>query len=112
MLHDFRAQGTHLIDIAETPMSRILDNARRDHWLACGDPPRPEHPPRHLVDDLNHFTVEPMEYSVGGVETSHDDQWAAFEAQHARDAEAQIRWEAEARRDYEARSTAGKTDGT
>jgi hypothetical protein len=50
-LHDFRCGEHYLTEIAETPMSRLLDSHRREYWAAEGEPERPEHPPRrYLVD--------------------------------------------------------------
>jgi hypothetical protein len=103
VLRDYRCGDYHLIDMAETPMARLLDAARRDHWAAAGDPPRPEHPIRRLLVDQGRFSTEPTEYTVGGIELSPEEQRARFEEQHARDAAAQVEWEAEARRDYERR---------
>lgn len=103
LLRDYRCGELGLIQIAETPMARLLDAARRDHWVAAGDPPRPEHPIRRLLIDHGRFSTEPVEYTEGGLELSHEEQRARFEAQHVRDAKAQVEWEAEARRDYERR---------
>ncbi|HEY0413304.1 MAG TPA: hypothetical protein VGD66_09185 [Allosphingosinicella sp.] len=112
-LNAARRDGHDLLHIAETNFSKLLDQVRRRHWEACGDPPRPEHPPRHLLDEHDGFATEPLgSTTVGdGDPRSHEAQRRAFEEQRARDAEAQIEWEAEARRDYEARSTASKTNG-
>jgi hypothetical protein len=58
LLRDYRCGDHHLIDIAETPMSQLLDAARRDHWLAAGDPPRPGARDRRLLVDHGRFSTE------------------------------------------------------
>ncbi len=110
MLHDCRRGDHDLTQIAETDMSRLLDEARREHWQACGDPPRPEYPPRHLLVEHDGFSTEPLESTRGGIELSHEEQWRIFEEQHARDAADHIAWEAEARRDYEERRSKDASD--
>jgi len=107
VLRDARRDGHDLLAVAETGMSILLDEVRRRHWEKWGEPPRPEYPPRHLLEPHDGFATEPLECTMGGLPESHDDQRRAFEAQHARDAEAQIQWEAEARRDYERRRESG-----
>jgi hypothetical protein len=102
LLKQARLGGHGLLQIAETTLSRILDEARARHFENCGDPPRPD-PPRHLFVEHDGYATEPLEVTWGGLEQSHDEQTQAFEDQHKRDAEAQVAWEAEARRDYEER---------
>jgi hypothetical protein len=105
LLKDARIGGHDLLIIAETPLSKLLDEARRDHWERCGDPPRPPRP-CHLLEDEGACSTEPLHSSRGG------DDFAARarrdEALHARDAEAQIAWEAEARADWSARRADGR----
>ena len=112
ILIEHRERGTLLIDVAETPMSRLLDAARRAKWAEQGDPPRPAPIPRDLLHDHGRFSTEPQEGTWGGLDLTHDEQQAAYDQRHRQAAEAQISWEAEARREYEARSTEGKTNGT
>jgi len=103
-LREFRPQGLDPIDIAATPVSLLLDDARRAHWAGTGEPPRPEHPPRHLIElRPDGIVTEPLETYGGGRPGSLEEQRAAFEARHREDAEAQVKWEALARRDYEER---------
>ena len=100
--------GRHdLLVVAATPMSQLLDEARRIHWAECGDPPRP-HPPGHLFHEGDGGAmIEPLEATYGGLPQTHDEQQAAFAAQHEQDARAQVEWEAQARRDYERRRASG-----
>lgn len=102
-LADFREGGYHLVDIAQTPMSKLLGDARRAKWAELGEPPRPPHPPQDLLVARGRVDVEPTECTRGGLEASHADQRAAFKARYARDAEKQLEWEARARRDFENR---------
>ncbi|MEA3014842.1 MAG: hypothetical protein QOD42_3387 [Sphingomonadales bacterium] len=106
IMREFRCHGHDLLHIAETDMSRLLDGARRLHWDAAGDPPRPEYPPRHLLVEHEGFSTEPLECIYGGVVPSAREQRRTFDERHARDAKAQVEWEAEARRDYERRREA------
>jgi hypothetical protein len=103
-LRAFRHNGRHLIDIAATPMALLLDKVRRGVWAEMGEPPRPEHPPQHLIKvDPDGIVTEPLEFISNQLPLSHEEQQAAFEAQHRKDAEAQAKWEAEALADYEER---------
>jgi hypothetical protein len=98
MIGNLNVEGVHFIHVAETPFSRLLDEARRGHWQARGEPARPE-PPSHLFKPYHGVALEPCDQAYGGRELSLDDQWRAFAAQHARDAEALIEWEARARQE-------------
>lgn len=107
-------RGEHgLTEIAETPMSRLLDAQRREHWAAQGEPMRPEHPPRRYLQDHGAYSTEDQEYIAGG-EISREDQFQAFAERHAADAEAQVEWEATARveaAEWRARQCAGGVRG-
>jgi hypothetical protein len=96
--------GDHdLLHIAETDMSMYLDAARRRFWDEMGEPPRPEYPPRHLLEQHEGHATEPLTTSQFFHGGGAADRRAEIEAQCARDARAQVEWEAEARRDYERR---------
>ncbi len=101
-------RGRHgILQIGDTPMSRLLDNARREQWEKMGEPQRPEHPPeRFLVDHGTHRTeaaeclgpaspplpgYDPDEWAAMSV----DEQKQAQDEQYKRDAAEQIRWEAQ-----------------
>ncbi len=98
-----RLGGYGLLQIAETATSIFLDAARRTFWEDCGDPPRPEHPPVHLLERHDGFATEPLTTSRGHYGVGDAARRSATDEQCARDAEAQIAWEAEALRDYERR---------
>jgi hypothetical protein len=96
-MRDYREGGHDLIDMAETPMSRILGNARRMVWQEEGEPDRPEHPPRDRLVDHGRFSTEPQETTRGGLAKSHEQQKSEFEERHHQAAEEQLKWEARAR---------------
>jgi hypothetical protein len=95
---DFRVGGHHPIDIAETPLSRLLGEARRAKWAELGEPDRPPHPPREYLEDHGAYATEPPEVARGGIAESVADQQKAYHARHQAAAEAQLEWEAAARR--------------
>jgi hypothetical protein len=92
-----------LLTIAETNVSAYLDAARRTWWDEQGDPPRPEYPPRHLLQQHDGFANEPLTTIQGFHGEGGAEKRAAIDAQIARDAAAQVEWEAEALRDFERR---------
>jgi hypothetical protein len=97
LLKEARIGGFDLLHVASTPITDILDKARRLHWTNAGEPERPEYPPAHLLQHHDGFTTENMDVCWGGEGRSMKEQQRAHEAQYAADAEAQIRWEAKAR---------------
>jgi len=120
-----RRGGHGILEIGDTPMSRLLDNARREQWEKMGEPARPEHPPeRFLTDHGTHRTeaaqclgkaspplpgYDPDEWA----EMSMDEQKQALQEQHKRDAEEQIEFEARCAAEaaeWRARSTADKSN--
>ena len=106
LIRDFSAGGYSLVQIAETPLSRLLDEARRRKWAELGEPMGPPRTPRDLLVDHGRFSTEPGEGIRGGPPESIAAQERRYEEQHARDAAEQIRWEAEAREEYIARRDA------
>ena len=112
LFEDLRCGRYHIVDIAATRLTMMLDRRRRIAWGEAGEPPRPEHPREDYLEDQGGYFTEPLESTRGALAESHQEQRRRFEERHARDAQAQVEWEAQARRDYEARSTESKTDGT
>jgi hypothetical protein len=96
-LHAAHTNGHLLIDVAETPITRLLDEARRAHWGACGDPPRPDRPAPWLKEDEDGYATEPTESYAGGTDQTIDEQQEAFLRRYAEAAREQVEWEAEAR---------------
>jgi len=93
LLGELRRGGHHITEIAETPMSRTLDDQRRKLWAAMADPDRPEYPPEdYLVHGADH-SREPLEYMRGGEESEREEQRAEYARRHAAEAEAQANWE-------------------
>jgi hypothetical protein len=107
LLRDIRLGGHDLLRLAETEMSRRLDEARRAHWQACGDPPRPEYPPRHLLVEHDGFATEPLPVAHV-LMPGHEERHLRQEERFARDAADQIVWEARARQDFEDRRAAAR----
>jgi len=100
-------RGDHdLLTIAETDISRVLDTVRRSHWERCGEPPRPEYPPRDLLVQHDGYASEPLAGPPDGETLGYQERLRRNEERYARAAEAQIAWEAEARREYERRQAA------
>ena len=101
-LEEARHRGLHVIQIAQTDFSRVLDNARTRLWQECGDPPRPQHPPIDFLEERDGFWVE-VEPALERGEQARGEQWREA-------VEEQVRWEAEARalhrRDQERRREA------
>jgi hypothetical protein len=91
-----RCGDHHILQAAETPLSRLLGDLRRQRWAEMGEPERPEHPPRRFLEEHDGFCSEPLESMPGGGELSFQEQVRRFEQQHAADALAQIEWEARA----------------
>ena len=108
LLCEFRKGNHHLVQIAETPFSKILDEARREKWAELGEPDRPEHPPRDRLIECDGYSLEAEETGEG---ETYQEQQAALEAEYKRKAKEQVEWEAEARRDYERRSAAAPRVG-
>lgn len=111
MVKELRRDGRNMLEIADTRMARILDQARRDHWKAMDEPDRPLlWPERYIIGDigLDGDRTEPLE-SLGKCTTpaagvdpeawrqmNTDEQRRIYAAQHAADAAEQIAWEAKA----------------
>ena len=106
VLSEARRDGHNIFAIAQTPMSRMLDDARRAAWAEEGAPDRPEHPPRRYLDEHDNYTLEPSQHLTGGDDWK--EQIAARDRQHAADAREQIAYEAKARVEWAARQEKGE----
>jgi hypothetical protein len=101
-----RRGGHGILEIGDTVMSRLLDDARRGQWAKMGEPQRPEHPPaRFLTDHGDHRTeaaecLGPASPPLPGHDPeawaamSYEEQKAAQIEQYKRDAAEQVEWEA------------------
>lgn len=117
MLMQARRGERNMLEIADTYMARVLDQARRDQWAAMEEPERPLLWPERYVIGTREADVrtEPLERlgkasrAPAGVEPADwhmmdpDEQKRIYEEQHTRDAAEQVEWEAAARRAYEER---------
>jgi len=96
-LANLRRDGHGLIEIAQTPFSRFLDEARRMSWegkMTGLDQPMPT--PEEYLRDYRHYFLEPPECTWGGQALSHQQQLAEQEARHRKAAMEQVEWEARA----------------
>ena len=100
---NLRRGEDRVIDIADTPASRVLDSVRRELWELAGEPERPPPPPDDLMKDHGDFRTEPLEFTRGGIEQSHEEQMAVFRLRHEEAAAAQVAWERRAHEDWAAR---------
>ena len=112
ILQEAQLDGHDLLRIAQTRMSKLLDDARHLYWIQQGDPPRPDVPPEHVLQMQDGFATEYGEPDPG-LQPGYKEKKREITEQMQRDAEEQIRWEAEARRDFEERrdrDAGGKSD--
>ena len=119
-LRELHRGPIHSREIVSTPFSDWLDRVRRAWWQSEGDPERPPYPDLRFL--VTHRTSEGEcstyedQNATGGLTTPargyRQEQWAemtgdeqriARQWQFDQDAEAQVAWEAEAHRDFEAR---------
>jgi hypothetical protein len=110
--------GHGVLDIAETPTTRMLDEVRRKFWEMTGEPqrpPRPEHLLEQLDTDAGPVWTEPLE-SAGKASTApswvdpqewrqldSEEQFHRYKEQHARDAQAYVEWLERATAEWAAR---------
>ena len=97
LLADWRLDGHSRVDIAETPLSRLLDEVRRAHWAESGEPDRPAPPAPDLLVDHGRFGTEPEEYCSSDSGEPMKEQRRRFDERRRREAEAHVAWEAKAR---------------
>jgi hypothetical protein len=111
LLKDLERGGRNHLDIVATPMSLILDQARRLMWQDGGEPERPASPPLGEHDDQT-AAGEPSEHLFRRDRDGDYKQWCERQAERmALAAEAQRLWEEKARAEAEAwarRSAVGK----
>jgi hypothetical protein len=118
MLMEARRGTRNMLEIADTYMARVLDQARRDQWAAMAEPERPEPwPERYLLGDPAKVDarLEPLKATGRGTrpppgyalndwcQLDHAEQQRIWEEVHRKDAAEQVAWEEAARRDYEDR---------
>lgn len=95
-LAGLRRDGRNLLDIARTPFSRFLDEARRMAWEGkLDEPERPEPTPEEYFFDRNGYSLE-QEFIQGGPDVSYQKKVAELEERHRRAAAEQVEWEARA----------------
>jgi hypothetical protein len=95
VLAEYRHRGRHLADIAHTPFTLLIDEARRAKWEEFGEPSRPVVvPPEWLKDEDDGVSTEPREAMMGGADLKALEE--ERKAERKRLAAEQIAWEAEA----------------
>jgi hypothetical protein len=101
LLIELRRGGRGVIDIVATPMSLLLDEARRMMWKEDGEPERPPLPPLGDHDD-EISTGEPSECFFDSRRDGDLQEWRDRQQERiAVVAEAQRAWEEKARREAE-----------
>jgi len=85
------------VEVAETPMSRLLDEARREQWAEAGEPERPPLPPPEQLADCGRFSTGAHESFRGGPDIK--ERMRAKDAEYRAAAKAQVEWEEKARRE-------------
>jgi hypothetical protein len=98
LLHDLKRGGAEVGDIVATPMSLLLDSARRQVWAERGEPERPPSPPlgRHN-DEIARGERHYYSSDLDGPDS--DGFWRRRKEEAAVAAEAQKAWEEKARRE-------------
>lgn len=98
-IQKLRAGPHHLNTIAETVMSRLLDDARREQWARLGEPARPAPPGPDLTIAKGELKLLRQESFSG---PDWKEQMRAYEEAHAAAAREQVEWEAKALAEAEA----------
>lgn len=99
-LAHFRRSGHTVFELAETPLSHLLDEHRRSLWAELDDPERPKHPPeRYLLRKPGGLATEPADRFTGG---ERERQQAEYAARYAEEAERLVKWE----------SSSGRAEGS
>ncbi len=101
LLHEMKRGGVEVGNIVATPMSLLLDAARRQVWAERGEPERPPPPPLGMHDD-EVARGERHYYSTDLDGADNQGFWRRRKEEQALAAEAQAAWEEKARREAEA----------
>jgi hypothetical protein len=105
--------GDNIINVAETTMSRLLDEARREKWAELAEPNRPPlHEPGQMIERHGYRMLR-QEQDVPR-DGSYADWVAERKAEYAAAARAQVEWEEQNRREAEewrARQGGGQEGG-
>ncbi|HEX6376742.1 MAG TPA: hypothetical protein VFZ91_13600 [Allosphingosinicella sp.] len=100
---DLRRGRYDLVEIVETPMSRLFGAARRARWREAGEPDRPECPTGQRLRDHGWFVTQDGESWSSGTDPRSFAEWdSAIAAEHEAAAAAQAEWEEKSRTDAEA----------
>ena len=92
--------GDNIMNVAETTMSRLLDEARREKWAELAEPGRPPlHEPGQMIERHGYRMLR-QEQDVPR-DGSYADWVAERKAEYAAAARAQVEWEEQNRREAE-----------
>ncbi|HEX8572007.1 MAG TPA: hypothetical protein VF759_04590 [Allosphingosinicella sp.] len=98
-----RAGEYDLVNVVETPMSRLFAAARRLRWNEAGEADRPECPTRQKLRDHGGFTTQDGEFWSSGTDPRDPAQWdRETKAEYEAAARAQAEWEEQSRKAAEA----------
>lgn len=92
-------EGDRVMDVAETTMSRLLDQARREKWAELAEPRRPPPLEPGQMIERNGYRLFRQESFSAGRDGRYVDWVAAQEAEYAAAARAQVEWEEQNRRE-------------
>ena len=95
VMSSLRRGGEHIVKIAATPMSQILDAKRRELWAKMGEPERPEFPPaRYLIPKVD-FSLASEHAALSEEEKGlpPGEQERLLRAMREEEAEKQAEWE-------------------
>jgi hypothetical protein len=93
-------EGDNVLNVAETTMSRLLDQARREKWAELAEPRRPPPlEPGQMIERHGYRLFRQEVYRGTDADGKYSDWVAAREAEYAAAARAQIEWEEQNRRE-------------
>ena len=94
-LANLRRDGHDLVEIAQTPFSRFLDEVRRSAWESeFPDLHRPAPTAEELLRHRGGYSLEPVEFTTPKTPRDHQQQMAEYAERHRKAAEEQVEWEA------------------
>jgi hypothetical protein len=93
-MRDLGIGRNHVNDVAETIMSRLLDDARRDKWAELAEPDRPPPLEPEQMIDKGDYKLLRQECFTG---PDLEEQRRAKQAEYEAAAKAQVEWEEKAR---------------
>ena len=95
LLSEFRRGGFHVVQIAATPFTQLLDAKRRELWAKLDEPDRPEFPPARYLVAKDGFFIQSNQAALSKAQKKlpTSAQEKLFRARMAEEAVAQAEWE-------------------